>query len=218
MIFESLAISYLFASSVTFYIDFFYPQIRVDHRKEQSIGSCQGKAVQEYSKILPTAVFNLIITYPLFYLYESYLSWREQKNENPFYYNFICWLLLTDIFFYTVHRILHHPKLFCYHRLHHSYRYTYGPGAIYSSSVEFIFSNLLPNLLSFQILSLSRDETIIIIVFQTFYTVIVSHGGYLFNQEHLQHHLTFQEPYGLFISDYFVDILKRMPTEGKINF
>jgi len=208
MIFESLFVSYLLASSITFYIDFYHPQVRVDYRKEKSLGSHQGKTITEYSKILPVTILNLIITYPLFFIYDWGVDFLEQGNQNSFFYDFIGWLLLTDVFFYIIHLSFHHPSLFKYHKLHHSYRYTYGPGAIYASSLEFIFSNLLPNLLAFQILYTSKERIEIIIVFQTFYTVIVSHGGYVFNQEHLRHHLSYREPYGLFISDKVVEKMK----------
>jgi sterol desaturase/sphingolipid hydroxylase (fatty acid hydroxylase superfamily) len=193
MLFFSFISSYLIASAITFYVDLEYPETR---QKPENFPDYKGGVLMEYSKIMKVGIVNCLGSMPFFWNYE-YLT-LDQKNDHSIAYNFLGWLLITDIVFYTVHRILHLPKLYKYHSLHHSYRYTYGPSAIYSSFVEFFLGNLGPNIVSFQFLQFSHLEMTLFIIFQTFYTVIVSHGGYKFSRNgHLQHHLTNKEPYGL---------------------
>ena len=203
MLFAAFLGSYLIASSVTFLIDISYPELRKPNPKEKNIPDLTGNTLVHYSQLMKIGVVNILSSVPVFWNYE-YLT-QNQKNSNPLLYNMIGWLLITDLLFYIIHRIFHLPSFYQYHSLHHSYTYTYGPSALYCSVEEFFLSNLLPNLISFQMLSLSHSEILILIVTQTFYTVIVSHGGYkIFVNGHQKHHLTRQEPYGLFMTDRIV--------------
>lgn len=206
MLFFSFLASYLTASAITFYIDLEYPQMREQNPQKMNVPDRKGDVFLEYSKTLKIGCFNIISSFPAFFHFEH--CTYEQHNDHSFFYNFIGWLLITDIVFYTVHRILHLPRFYKYHSLHHSYKYTYGPSALYASPLEFYFGNLGPNIISFQILQLSQLEMLILIIFQTFYTTIVSHGGYKFSAGgHLRHHLTQGEPYGLLLSDKVVSLV-----------
>lgn len=197
MLFFYFFSSYLIASSITFYIDLYYPQARI--RPES-----QDKVTEEYIKIFPDTIYNCLVAMPLFFHYDYFT--RQQTNDRNFLENFVLWLIITDIIFYIVHRSLHHPKLYHLHSLHHSYKYTYGPSAIYASVPEFLIGNLGPSIISYQLLSLDSQEITIITVFQIFYTVLVSHGGYV--EGHLDHHITRKEPYGLLLSDKIISLIK----------
>lgn len=206
MLFQAFSLSYLTASTITFFTDIFYPSLR-----ETKIAPVD--IIQEYTKIFKVSIPNILSSYPLFIFYQSYLADEERGEDNFLPLSILGWLILTDISFYTFHRLLHHPKFYHFHKDHHSYKYTYGPAALYSSTLEYYLSNLAPNIISFEILQLSMDEMYYIIVFQTFYTVIVSHGGYSFFKEgHLKHHITFKEPYGLLLTDRVVGLLNRPTT------
>jgi sterol desaturase/sphingolipid hydroxylase (fatty acid hydroxylase superfamily) len=205
MIFISFILSYLTASAITFYIDLEYPELREVNPNKKPDPDYIGGLTMEYSKLLRVGIYNCMVSMPFFWHYE-YLT-RDQNNDNYFIYNFLGWLIITDIIFYTTHRILHLPRFYKYHSLHHSYKYTFGPSAIYASPEEFFFGNLGPSIISFQILQLSHLEMTFIIIFQTFYTVIISHGGYKFIKTgHLQHHINNRTPYGLLISDRVVNL------------
>ena len=206
MLFFSFFSSYLIASAVTFFLDVNYPDIREKHPLKKPPPDHTGEVTMEYSKLLRTGVVNCIMAMPAFWNYEYFTS--ELENDHSFIYNFVVWMMITDIVFYTVHRILHLPRFYKYHKLHHTYKYTYGPSAIYASPLEFVLGNIGPNFVSFTLLRLSHWEMTVIIVFQTFYTVIVSHGGYKFaSGGHLQHHLTKKEPYGLLLTDKVVSLI-----------
>ena len=201
--------SYLTASAITFFVDLEYPEMRVENPKKKNVPDRKGDLTLEYSKTLKIGCFNILTSFPAFLHFEYYTS--DQHNDHSFVYNFIGWLLITDIVFYTVHRILHLPQFYKYHSLHHSYKYTYGPSALYASPLEFYFGNLGPNIVSFMVLQFSQLEMLILIIFQTFYTVIVSHGGYKFSGGgHLQHHLSREEPYGLLLSDKIVILIAKL--------
>lgn len=199
MLFESFSLSYLISSTITLVTDIFCPFLRYKSSSTEHV-------IENYHKIMKVTLKNIVTSIPVFYAYEWYIGERE-NNNNPFIYNFVLWLMITDISFYIFHRSLHHPKLYYLHKLHHQYRYAFGPAALYSSLTEFYLSNIVPNLISFELLKLSSDEMVIIIIFETFYTVIISHGCYKFtNQSHLKHHLEYKEPYGLFLSDHLFDL------------
>jgi sterol desaturase/sphingolipid hydroxylase (fatty acid hydroxylase superfamily) len=180
--------------------------MREQNPKKRNVPNRKGDLTMEYSKILRVGLFNILTSTPFFWHYENLTS--SQKNDHSFLYNFIGWLIITDIVFYTVHKILHIPTFYKYHTLHHSYKYTYGPSALYASMPEFYIGNLGPNIVSFQMLQLSHFEMLVLIIFQTFYTVIVSHGGYKFSGGgHLKHHLTQGAPYGLLLTDKICDFI-----------
>lgn len=206
MLLKAFGLSYLFSSVVTFITDIFYPETRVDRDYPSGVGGTKDvpdhtlHVIDQYYKIMKVTLLNVASSVPLFIVYQHYSDGRE--NDNPFIYNFLMWLMITDVSFFIFHYSLHHPKLYHLHKLHHQYRYTYGPAALYSSLSEFYLSNVLPNLISFEVLQLSTGEMVTIIIFQTCYTVIVSHGGYKFSKDgHLKHHLQYKEPYGIFLSD-----------------
>lgn len=200
--------SYLISSAITFFIDIEYPELREENPRKKNVPDREGDLMLEYSKTLKIGCFNILSSLPFFLYFEHYTT--DQHNDHSFFYNFIGWSIITDIVFYTVHRILHTSYFYEYHSRHHSYKYTYGPSALYASPLEFYFGNLGPNIVSFQVLQLSHLEMLIIIIFQTFYTVIVSHGGYKSSvSSHLQHHLTNKEPYGLMFSDKVVNFITK---------
>ena len=188
IIFKTLLVSFLTSSGITFGIDIYIG------RKD---------VFAEYIKILTVSLENIAYSFPIFFFFEKRVE--KRISEKNFLSVFFLWLTITDVFFYIFHRLLHTRRFYKYHSLHHSYRLTFGPVALYSSFTEFIISNVLPNLISFEILNLGINEIIKIIIFQIFYTVIVSHGGYSFlSQGHLKHHLTNKAPYGIFLTDRIV--------------
>ena len=104
------------------------------------------------------------------------------------------------------YRLLHLKSLYYFHARHHEYNYTFGAGAIYAGLVDFLFANILPSFLPIYWISPNNETIKFIIIFSTFYTVVVSHGGYKFlRKAHLNHHIYRRVNYGLFISDRVMD-------------
>lgn len=194
MFYELFILSYLFFSLICFIIDYNFPYYRLVQLEKQTI-------VKEYKKMIPLVVINLLITYPFFYISNNYYK-MINKNNNYFLYNFLLWLILSDIIFYTTHRILHTKKLYFIHALHHSYRYTFGLGAIYAHPIEFIFNNLCSLIIPILVIGIPYSQITYIIIGISFMTVILSHGGYIKDQAHLVHHLKYRYNYSFFIMDY----------------
>ena len=52
-----------------------------------------------------------------------------------------------DGWFYYIHRILHYPFFYRFHKQHHTFNYTYPLVAVYCSWVEALFCDFLSNAL-----------------------------------------------------------------------
>ena len=183
-----------FFSTLCFIIDYYFPYYRIEPLEKT-------KVINEYNKIIPNVCLNIIVTQPFFYL-SNYYYRIITKNNNSFFYNYLVWVLISDLIFYTTHRILHLKRFYFLHALHHSYRYTFGIGAIYSHPIEFIVNNLGSLIVPILILGIPQYQVCFIIIITSFITVVISHGGYIKDQSHLIHHLKCKYNYGLFITDY----------------
>ena len=155
-----------------------YSQFRV---KTESIDAIQ----KHYEKMIPQVSLNLVLGTITLHIFE-YVKYNP--NDYTFLINFLLWFLLSDLFFYTIHRLLHRKQLYFLHEQHHEYVYTFGVGAIYSSCPEFIFGNMLVLIVPAYILKIPYFFNCFIIVYSTFYTTFISHGGYISSNNHLKHH------------------------------
>ena len=191
MYYEIFVTTYILSSLFCFIIDLYFPYIRlVSYNKTETI--------KQYIKMTPLVSLNIILAYPIFYLFKKYYT-DIKKNDNYFIINFYIWLVMADFIFYITHRLLHTKQLYFLHSLHHSYRYTFGMGAIYAHPIEFIFNNLGSLTLPIIILGIPYNHLKILLFGSTFITVIFSHGGYIEKQAHLIHHLKYTYNYGIFI-------------------
>ncbi|KAI9298635.1 hypothetical protein K502DRAFT_216467 [Neoconidiobolus thromboides FSU 785] len=129
------AFSTYFISSLFFYIiDVHYPtgysKYKIQKRKKE--------AIEDYKKALPIALFNYVLiappsSYLVYYLchpisprYSSFGQAKEYFSQVPtigqFLRDIIIYLLITEVGFYYVHRLLHHPLLYAkFHKLHHEF-------------------------------------------------------------------------------------------------
>lgn len=179
--------------------------------------------------MLPSVAGNLLVAYPYFLITENYLiydkcvfSWDYAfVNTILWYFYFIfyffAWLLLTDVFFYSVHYMLHTRQLYWLHSKHHSFRYTHGIGAIYSSVFEFLVGNLSTAGLPIYILGIPQDYVKLIIIFASIYTSAISHSGFhMVSKGHLTHHLKYKVNFGLVFTDRVIET-KGLPSEEQEN-
>lgn len=192
--------SFVFSSSICFFIDYCYPNLRVNKISRK-------KVLEDYQKMIPVVSKNLLISYPIFYLTELYLKFNKDYDDNKLLYIFY-WLIVSEILFYSIHYVFHKINYLYknFHSIHHQFNYTYGMSAIYAHPLDLIIANILPTFFLSWIYPPSDNTAKFIIIFSTFYTVIISHGCYKFlDKTHLQHHLYYNKNYGLFIAD---DIMK----------
>ena len=201
-------ISTFFTSSLfCFLYEMIDPTVRVNLISRDQI-------VKNYFKMIPHVSLNVLSAYPCISMVEKHITFDplifsyDSTYVNTllwticFMYYFITWYILTDIAFYSIHYMLHRRRFYWLHARHHSFRYTHGIGAVYSSLFEFIVGNVGTIGLPIYILSIPKDYTNIIIIFATSYTIIVSHSGFkIFNKSHLKHHLKYKVNYGIGILD-----------------
>ena len=109
--------------------------------------------------------------------------------------------LLTEIWFYHVHLLIHHPHLYPkIHKLHHSFRFPFSLAAVYCTPYESIFLNVFSTSLGPIIFQISTP-IIYIWYFLVALNSIITHSGinipYIITGEHDEHHRVYNKNYGL---------------------
>ena len=183
--------SFTVFSYICYYTDINFPHIRVKQESKEIIQ-------KHYENMLPHVSVNLALGTITLYIFEHV---NYNSNDCNFFINFLFWYILADLFFYTIHRTLHTKLFYFLHEKHHEYVYTFGIGAIYSSIPEFILGNMLALIMPAYILKTPYYFNCFIIIYSTFYTTVISHGGYIKSNKHLMHHKKRTCNFGLGIMD-----------------
>ena len=190
--FISFLTTFVLTSSVCFFIDMKKTHLRVQEKSRHEI-------LKDYKKMLPDVIKNIVVTRYVLNLVENYLSTFQREDR---IFDIVVIIIMADFIFYFLHRIIHLPSLYFLHRKHHEFSYTYGIGSIYSSIPEQVYINLGSGIIPAIILKSGNGVNCFVIIFSTFYTVFISHGGYKFFQNgHLVHHIYRKKMFGLIISD-----------------
>jgi sterol desaturase/sphingolipid hydroxylase (fatty acid hydroxylase superfamily) len=207
--------TFLASSGLCFAIDMFGPSLRYN-----GAVLTRSSIIKDYVNMLPLVTTNVIIGYPFFHYVEN--KWIIDESFTPnnwaWYTNTILWVLMTDFIFYSVHWMLHQRTLYKYiHSVHHQYKYTYGMGAVYAHPVEFYVGNLLPVAAPLVICQMPMETCQWIVKFATFFTVVLSHGGYIVSKSHLNHHLKYRCNYGLAFMDRLLGTQNNQKIEVKVK-
>jgi len=111
--------------------------------------------------------------------------------------------VVEEIFFYYIHRLFHHPKLYKHiHKKHHDWQAPIAISSLYAHPIEHLFANLLPAVLgpivfgSHVLLGMAWFVTALV-------SSILSHMGYHLpflpsTEHHDYHHLKFTDNFGVF--------------------
>ena len=97
-----------------------------------------------------TACAKVIIRNQLFFtpLVAPLLLATTSQRETPcLLWQIPAAVVLTDLFFYPLHRMLHHPKLYAMHAAHHAWETPIGMSALYADPFEHCIVNMVPPLL-----------------------------------------------------------------------
>lgn len=206
---DTFLYTFLLSSGFCFVIDLSAPWLRYN-----GAALTRGDILNDYKDMLPLVSTNLLLSYPFFYYVEENLLFRE-PNQLHWIINFVLWMLMTDLIFYTIHRILHQRAIYFIHSVHHQYKYTYGFGAIYAHPIEFWVGNLFPVAAPMALFHMPRSVCNGIVIFSTFFTVVLSHGGYIVSKSHLNHHLKYRCNYGLAFMDRLLGTQNNQPISIK---
>lgn len=85
--------------------------------------------------------------------------------------------LLTEIWFYYSHRIMHTKYFYKWHKDHHNFIISYGLAGLYCSPTEMIFVNQLSVAIPFQLLGFSFKELVIINILVAL-NILKSHAAF----------------------------------------
>ena len=91
--------------------------------------------------------------------------------------------LLDDLGFIFTHRILHIPILYKHiHKVHHTYNQTIGITSEYAHPIEFLFGNVLPVTLPYNLLGKNiHFFTVLLWATTKLWNTTLTHSGYTFS-------------------------------------
>lgn len=105
-------------------------------------------------------------------------------------------VVFGDIWFYTLHRTLHHPLLYRFHKKHHEAKNPVGVLALYAHPFDAIVVNLGSMMALHLWLRFSFFQIMCIGTMATVNTIVKSHTGRK-TDEHVIHHQRFTCNYGM---------------------
>lgn len=196
-------ITYHGSSLILFLLDYFKLFINYKLQKDRI-----EIMINSYKKILPVILRNTLVgIIPTFLI----VGYYESMYESIFDYwelliNLPLALIMTDIFFYCAHRLLHIPPLYkLFHKKHHEIIAPIGLSAVYMTIIDLYIGNILPVYLPLFILKAHPITFKIWMILTTFNTVIFAHSGFVFLAKfHDYHHSNFSKNYG---ANIFMDRL-----------
>jgi sterol desaturase/sphingolipid hydroxylase (fatty acid hydroxylase superfamily) len=112
-------------------------------------------------------------------------------------------IVFGEVWFYTIHYIIHSKYLYTYHKIHHENNEVIGIFALYAHPLDAIITNVGSIFLLHYFIRFSIFHIYLIGTVATINTIISSHTGTT-NGFHQNHHRMFNCNYGM---NYFMDKL-----------
>ena len=173
-----------------------------------------------YKKVIKLVAFNLyILTIPIYFLDKKY---TQNYNENfILYYEFFYFLLnlvISEILFYTFHRILHHKLIYKhFHKIHHEFKEPIGISALYTHPIDAVLGVIIPDGIGLYILGAHPITIRFWTILAIFFTIMIAHSNFMnLSETHDNHHKLTNYNYGngffmdkLFGTKYYVKINKK---------
>ena len=175
--------------------------------------------LHEIYQLKETFIPNLIIqciNVPVIYLCDNYYNYTDKVHFYS-YFNYIPWILCSEMYFYYVHRLFHTPYLYKnIHYFHHKHDKPYALCAYVVHPLEHLLVNLPTLLIGPAIFNVGVSKQMMKIwISVANFSIISSHCGYFawwgnVNNYHDIHHRLLKYNYGnsLYLFDKFHKTIK----------
>jgi sterol desaturase/sphingolipid hydroxylase (fatty acid hydroxylase superfamily) len=110
-------------------------------------------------KTLGMVVFNLFVTGPVLTWitfpkdFKIQMNFEDRPDLLTTFWQFMLFMLVEELSFYVIHRLLHTPSLYWIHKQHHEYNVTISLALVYAHPLEHIAANLITSGLGHTLLS-----------------------------------------------------------------
>ncbi len=179
------------------------------------------RAAKETAAVWMSLYNQFTITLPLMYLFDDTYSYTVDsfpltaaKMAGVF--------ILSNVLFYSTHRLLHTRILYPIHSIHHRYRDPIGVCALYAHPIEHLFANNLCFVLPIVVCRLNYYWMLLILCLSSF-NIVWAHARVESNVAHRLHHLLYTVNYGFFglvdrlLSSHTDSLTESVRTKAKHN-
>ena len=156
------------------------------------------RPVKHLTKVLNSLALNMVWTF-VGTIFLFYIPIRLETSFNIIIRLLLC-NLVTEIWFYHIHLMLHHSHLYRkFHKRHHEFKFPYALTAMYCTGYEAVFCNLFSVGLGPVMLGITPPYLYVWFGLVSLNSTFTHSGfrlGWLMDGSHDIHHETFQYNYG----------------------
>ncbi len=110
---------------------------------------------------------------------------------------FLSCVIISDGWFYFVHRLMHTRKYHKWHRQHHEFHIPYPLVALYASPVEAIMCDFMSVGLGPALMRMAPYELYVWMIFMSLHSLLI-HSTWSWGGDHIEHHGKANHNFGLF--------------------
>ena len=128
---------------------------------------------------------------------------------------FLLCVIIADGWFYMMHRLLHTPSFYKWHKQHHQFYIPYPLVALYASPVEAIFCDFMSVGLGPALLKMNAIEMQVWMISMALHSLLI-HSTCSYGSDHVEHHGKVSYNFGLF--PFFDWLLGTYKKDQKIDY
>lgn len=173
-------------------------------KKKGEIGG-DGKMLEVVLINLRNQLLGVFIAIFMCYVCGNLMRIQIEREAPSFFItirNVIFCCMCQEVFYYYVHRILHHKYFYKYHKRHHEFKTPICIVSMYASAVEYVTADLFPVAAGVFLMKCHMSAVLLYITLMTI-TTLNDHSGYHLpflhsNELHDYHHLKFNLNYSVY--------------------